>query len=304
MGNDLETASGDGFAPVTADSVTKTAIGSGVRAAAAGTQSGRRRVLVTDFDDTITTKDTVGILQSLSRCKSPPMTYFFEFYLAQPCPARDSSVQDLLERELDYQRRARKRGVAALEELERFDYFKDVPVVDVTRLPLEEIERPGYREAVGRERGLFDDMYVLSLNWSREYIHRFCPAEVPLSHVLCDALLVDEGGETYTGRFSKKLVAGADKYDVMGREILPAVGDAEVWYVGDSDPDLCCILRPGVQGVIMYTNDKRFGEVLEVLGAERPEEDDWEYFGVQEGVWCVRNWVSLCKLVEAQSLGG
>ncbi|AGO12319.1 AaceriAEL040Wp [[Ashbya] aceris (nom. inval.)] len=249
--------------------------------------SARCRVLVADFDETITTRDTLALLATIGRRGAPPFDAFSRVYAAAPAPVR-GPAHSLLQRELEYQRAAAAREQASLRALEACGYFRGVPVSRVQQLPGRAVVRPGFFAATA----LFTATHVLSLGWSREYIARL--SGLPPAQIRCNAL--ERAGARYTGRFTRDVVTGYDKYVILGRLVAAAQG-AEVWYVGDSESDLPCVLRPDVTGVLLYTSDAQLQRLAALLGARAPR-GAWGHVQLAHGVWCVRDWGALATLVQ------
>ncbi|AEY96950.1 FAEL040Wp [Eremothecium gossypii FDAG1] len=249
--------------------------------------SARLRVLVADFDETITVRDTLALLATLGRRGAPPFDAFARAYAAAPAPVR-GPAPSLLQRELQFQRAVAAREQASLRALEACGYFRGVPVARVHQLPGRALARPGFYAACA----LFAATHVLSLGWSREYIARV--SRVPPAQIRCNAL--ERAGARYTGRFTRGVVTGYDKYVILGH-LVAAVGGADVWYVGDSESDLPCVLRPDVTGVLIYTSDAQLQRLAALLGARAPS-GAWRHVQLLHGVWCVRDWGALAALVQ------
>ncbi|AMD20014.1 HCL137Wp [Eremothecium sinecaudum] len=216
------------------------------------------------------------------------------------------AIKDLMERERRFQQASRERELRCVEELEKHAFFRGVTIDDVKRLAHseEDIVRTGFADVVGDST--FQSVHILSLNWSREYIRYVCSKsgnfQIPEANIHCDGLVCDSTGAQYSGYFDREVVTGLDKYHILDRQFVGRPKE-KVWYVGDSENDLLCILHPEVIGILMYTGKKeKLNRLLCLLGAD-PEaiDEDWNYFKIRHGVWCVRDWLSFASLIKAST---
>lgn len=196
-----------------------------------------KHILICDFDETITRKDTISLLAKLpykrpTARELPPWTHFTQNYMKAyelyakpntrclPLIPQDvlnfrhkimkSNYKDLFSEEFAYQKQARKVELASIEELEKYKLFQGITANNVKQyvgsLQKEQI-RPGFTE-VWRNT---DEQYVLSINWSREFI-RDVLAEKELQvneeNIYCNNLLISDDG-SYTGMFDKGIMTGS-----------------------------------------------------------------------------------------------
>ena len=197
-----------------------------------------KNILITDFDETITAKDTTTILAKLPYKLKPNLkpewTHFQQNYM-DACKRykKDKNwggakrelpllqiiersnlpmcehFHSLLESEFTYQSESSIIEMASISELERCELFKGInhSQVDeyVKQLLLEDLLliRSGFQECIQSSIEP-QDFYVISVNWSREFILKMMGLNlVDPSHVFCNNLLSSSGVYTcllYTSR--------------------------------------------------------------------------------------------------------
>ncbi|KAL2709794.1 hypothetical protein KLU848_1544 [Kluyveromyces marxianus] len=205
-----------------------------------------KRILVLDFDGTITTKDTTSLIgESVYRLKDVkvPWNHYTKVYEAHHVPKPRSLGTNPWITVCNYERDAKSCELASINELEAQDHFKDVVIQDLLQVVKPQVQvRPGLREMMGQ----FHETYIVSLNWSKDLIHDL--TGVRKGNIFCNDL-ISRDNVTYNGYFTKQVVTGLDKYNLLKDKILDP--KSEVTYIGDSFGDLPCILAEGVKGYII-----------------------------------------------------
>lgn len=238
------------------------------------------RVLVCDWDETITVKDTTGLVAQTAYTHKHGLPAFDKFIQIYSAASRDFGahkwLRDSIDDEIAYQRRARSVEMASIGAIERAGIFLGLTLAQfAAQAPQVEL-RPGFKTFV--EENAPYPIYIVSVNWSKTLI------EATLAHygisgieVVANDLEIDLLGVT-TGRFDPRwdIRTGADKMDELARIRRAHEGCALV-YVGDSSGDVLP-LRVADTGIVMRGG--RAGAnfpTLEVLREVRP--------GVFEGDW-------------------
>lgn len=222
------------------------------------------RLIVTDWDETITQHDTIALVAEAGYLAKPKFTpkfpYFSQVYMdAYEKYSREFGLPRTdLETEFQFQTGLRAVELASINEMERLQLFKDVPVELFQQQAQKVVLRPGFLDFL--HRGLTNEVpvVILSINWSKIFI------EAALAHngvdpskvmVLVNDLEV-ELGQT-TGRFgaiTDRFVTGVgvrtgpDKLAVV-RRLADKYG-RDIMYVGDSSTDLLSLLEVPF-GVVM-----------------------------------------------------
>jgi len=110
------------------------------------------------------------------------------------------------------------------------------------------------------------ELYILSLNFSKELIHNFVPS-IKEENIFCDYLkklenLGREPHSVYTGELDGGIITGSDKCDrifaITGDSTTPSHDSNENWYIGDSRSDYLSILHPNInRGIIICDDDNK-----------------------------------------------
>lgn len=212
------------------------------------------RILVLDFDGTITTTDTTGVIgQTVYQLKklALPWNHYTSIYEKHYISRPENFNPDAWGVVCDYERRIRTCELSSIDELEAQEHFKDVKIHDLVELASQEVRvRAGLPQLMDR----FDITYILSINWSRDLIHEV--TGISKNNIFCNDLLSRDGIH-YSGGFSKSIVCGWDKY----LKLQQLKEEGSVTYIGDSFGDLPCVLDNDVNGYII-------GEKLRSLPVE------------------------------------
>lgn len=259
-----------------------------------------RNVIISDFDETITNRDTISILGELPYyCKpnlKPEWSHFASTYMQNyqkfKFPRRrlplisppniditSSNFNELFRDELNYQTDARRLEISSTNEMAKYQIFANVTFSDVLQFTTQKLEeerftlRDGFKKFIRSQAK--DDFYIVSVNWSDEFIEASIGSEIiSKDHIYCNRLLSVEG--VYTGVFSNSLLTGVDKISAI--DDIIAKKDTEnivYWYVGDSETDLLPILHPDVNGVLLLDpseNKRKFKKITQdILGLDRSQ---------------------------------
>ncbi|CAB4252770.1 similar to Saccharomyces cerevisiae YCR015C Putative protein of unknown function [Maudiozyma barnettii] len=274
-----------------------------------------RNILICDFDETISNKDTISTFARLAYhvkpTASPNWSHFETTYMngynhLQPKYVQKRSLPLLAKlgtndritmdnynvlfgSEIEYQRLCRNIELNSIQEIEKYNLFKGVSTRDVSTYvhslfngSVDSIVRKGFIECLGTLNIDVHDLFVISINWSRELIQDAISQQyISSSNIYCNDLLLDQNKESkcvYTGNFSKSLLTGSDKIEVLNKlyEDNNGSNNAEnynkFWYVGDSETDILCILEPQINGILLLDpqeNEKKFLKLsIDVLGLD------------------------------------
>ncbi|CUS20979.1 LAQU0S02e02762g1_1 [Lachancea quebecensis] len=256
-------------------------------------------IILSDFDETITSVDTIStlaVLPYLYKQFAIPWSHFTDTYaegfqkfktsnrtlpilhpwlLDQNKLISAANFDELFYSEISYQDSVRPIELNSVNEMERSGAFRGISLEDVkdfatTKVPLlREDFIPVWKEA--------SEMHIVSINWSQEFIESSLYAlasskalrvsDLPLLHTHCNALQSKDG--KLTGEFDKSIVTGADKVRKVQSLLKGFPVGSTVWYVGDSETDLLSALHPGINGVLILdpaANEKKFTKMMTVLG--------------------------------------
>lgn len=268
-------------------------------------------VIISDFDETITKRDTIAILGELPyRLKpglKPRWSHFEDTYMqshhdfqkmsqdsshmnnikrplpimAEPAhPISVSNFNVLFEHELKFQANKRLLELTSTTEIAKYEIFKDVTHSQVRHYVNEKFQgdssliRRGFEDFITSIKTA--DFYIVSVNWSTEFIQQVTGKDlITMGHIFCNELLSD--GDVYTGQFSNSLLTGSDKIAVLDKILNQYDNDENYryWYIGDSETDVLSILHPKTNGVLLIdprTEGKKFKTLTtELLGLPEDE---------------------------------
>jgi len=230
--------------------------------------------LILDFDDTLTTTDTIGLLAKAAytlRPQSPPWSHFVDAYLADynhHALSHPKTSRLTLADEAAYLASLVPVERASILRIEAAGVFKGLHITDIAKAAASTVPlRPGFWDLC---RPILDSggaVDILSVNWSRAWIRSSLRNSVALEErerfdlgvgIYSNDLVCDPDGIITTGEISREIVLGGDdgiwtaahKEKMMEHLIAKRGGEGHVMYVGDSSTDLMCLLKADVGVVI------------------------------------------------------
>ena len=263
-----------------------------------------RNVIISDFDETITKKDSILVFGQLPYYKDPEKfpkwTHYTGNYMQgwnkyiHQAPLRDLPLLDcaptetisnenytrLFGKEIQYQDYLRRIELYSTNELSRLNHFTGIkhliPEYVNYCLNNKSVEiRDGFQPFLNRIYSHNDTFYVLSINWSNEFITEVINDErLITSNVFCNSLELKDS--EYNGVFSNKLLTGSDKILCINhiiRNESKSINECKFWYIGDSETDLLSILHPSINGILLLNpseNMTKFGKIVKhTLGVDQ-----------------------------------
>ncbi|GMM33195.1 Cto1 protein [Saccharomycopsis crataegensis] len=216
------------------------------------------RLIVVDFDETITKKDTLSQLASLAYRQKPQFPVKFRHYQdvyykhysnyvagheylgGKQCP----SLKDLFSQELLYQQGMYPVEMSSIDEIVSTGLFKGLESrnLDSLKIPIREgfslFANECYRQSI--------PIYVLSITWSARFVKSVLlnnGVAPNATVVISNELEFSEDGTTCTGGFQVGNVrTGYDKLQRL-TEILAKNPSLPSLYIGDSRTDLLASLK-------------------------------------------------------------
>ncbi|CAL9729965.1 cold tolerance protein 1 [Monosporozyma unispora] len=264
-------------------------------------------VIISDFDETITKNDTIGVLAKIGLITNPnpddehKWSHFIDHYMEgwkkyhAKAPSRqlpllkcfdkktitNKNYTTALDAEFKYQEYLKIIELYSISELTDKSYFFNtknfIPNFAKECLGNGSIKfRKGFKNMLNCINSTSSAFYVVSVNWSTEFILSILDDDdnIDESNVFCNALNIYDG--EYDGSFSKQVVTGSDKINSIETIISlenQTEGDYHFWYIGDSETDLLSILHPNVNGVLLLDpeeNEKKFHKLTkDILGVSQ-----------------------------------
>ncbi|QID83904.1 Cold tolerance protein 1 [Saccharomyces pastorianus] len=313
-----------------------------------------RNIIISDFDETITRYDTIGIIAKLPYLINPELkpewSHFTKTYMdgfrkykyngTRSLPLLSSNASLTLSHsnfdcvfkdELEFQKYNRTIELNSVNEISKQQLFKSITLEQMKQFAKEQnreicLLRGGFNQFCSSViKNFQDDFYILSINWSREFICEIIGnKEVNPDHVLCNDLKVstEKRPPTYTGEFDCGLLTGSDKIkslnEILGMTETHNNGNETrcYWYIGDSETDLLSVLHPSINGVLLMDpveNPSKFLRITEqIIGVPsdkitRFQTDNalgWLKFCEKENgmfAYLVKSWDSLKDLIAQTS---
>lgn len=203
------------------------------------------RNVIIDWDETITTRDTMGLVGKAAYLKPrniPFWKWFFDqYHKDQEVHEGAFGSRNTLEDHFRYLGAMEGIEIASVTRVEKAGVFKGVTADDFAQTATEIEIRDGWDAFYQQCKARNVKLVILSVNWSSELIHHGLPRDHGLE-ILANHIEFDQDGRG-TGMVSKSSKGGIrtaiDKLDRL-KEIVSQNGGQTV-YIGDSNTDLPCL---------------------------------------------------------------
>ncbi|SGZ51466.1 CIC11C00000000784 [Sungouiella intermedia] len=220
--------------------------------------SRRSKVLVVDWDETITVKDTTLMVADVAYSRNrnlPHFSTYSKIYMNalaaynMRCNA-DHDANRPLQQEIDYQKGLKDVELSSISALVQDGFFRNLTPADFSERASKVDLKPGFVEFAKRISQSKTPIYILSINWCKTMIEATLRLHgLQGCVVLANDFEVDEFGLT-TGRFTKpEIRTGYDKMMELNR-IRQMHPDTNIVYIGDSRGDILP-MRVADTGVII-----------------------------------------------------
>lgn len=225
-------------------------------------------LIVADWDETITTKDTIALLAEAAYAAkpdySPPFSHFVDIYMqALLLYDRRSHPRTTLAAERQYQEGLPPVEMASIEEIERLRLFEGVRREQFVRVGKKVQLKDGFLRFCSHCNAQGIPVVVLSINWSRYFIAQ-CLKQHGVENVVVVSNELEFQDDVCTGLFDKKVSirTGIDKESQV-QQLRNQWENRLLWYIGDSSTDLFALLESDV-GVVI--DGGKVGQVAAKLG--------------------------------------
>lgn len=231
-------------------------------------------ILVLDWDETITTKDTTSLIAQIAETNSPkevPFLYFTNKYLASYGDLENLFQSEYgrinsIETEIHFQRQLKNVELESINRLEHHDFFKGVHIRKFREVAKQIELKANCAEVL---RNWTQPIYVLSINWCKTLIEERLHLEgIKNVNVLANDLQLEN--DITTGKFDvgTNIRTGYDKLQILKRLRIDHPNEKLI-YVGDSHGDVLPIIEADI-GVVIENGrgikqlKQIFGEIEEV----------------------------------------
>lgn len=222
-------------------------------------------IVVSDFDETITTKDTISLI--LNECNGDSHKYT-DYYLNiyKKYKNHYKRILPLIDynnylNEIEFQNYCKDNiELLSIDYMIHEKAFNDINSNDLYLLGKKNniLIRDGFNNFLLNNHN--NPFYILSINWSKEFINGMINITNMISDIYCNDLLITNSN--YNGNFSKKIISGYDKLLKL-QDLL--INDDKIVYIGDSDTDLLSILSINIIGIIIHINDIKLNYLINLI---------------------------------------
>ncbi|KAG7834163.1 hypothetical protein KL943_003459 [Ogataea angusta] len=204
--------------------------------------------IVSDWDDTVTAKDTIAVIfDVLGKDTQYGFDYFFKFYMDsfnkfqnEILPGKSYSLRDCLEREIMYQKAIKESEKSSINEAVRLAVFRGIGKSTFENLVKKIPIRAGFESFYNYICNTNMHFSVLSINWTGLMIAKYFASFKKLP----DQILVNEfefdSNDICTGNVVTDIDirTGYDKLELT-KEL---VRNERAIYVGDSSTDVLSMI--------------------------------------------------------------
>lgn len=238
-----------------------------------------RPILIADFDETITAKDTTALVaQAAYRLKGssvPPFEKYSKIYMDEyrSYLNQHPNVRRSIEEEIVFQKGLWLVERSSVDAIEQDGLFRGVPRANFTLLSPEVVLKEGFVLFANHILEQHTDFYVLSVNWSASLIRQVLSDQgITNVKILANDFHFD-ALDLATGVFDPKseVRTGYDKLVCL--EDIRKKLDAPIVYIGDSSGDVLPIVTADfgilIEGGRGRTQLEQLGKPpIPLLGAE------------------------------------
>ncbi|KAI9279035.1 hypothetical protein BC943DRAFT_332067 [Umbelopsis sp. AD052] len=205
----------------------------------------RRPLIVVDFDETVTVKDTISILARFSYARNlpndiPPWSHFTTAYMkdyGRLKSANSARQITTLEDKTEQLAALKPVELASLDRVSKAGVFARLTKQEIQAGAKEMVQVRDHAQQVLLSN--IENVFILSVNWSKDWIlGALKPLPFLPSSILSNDLVFDQG--ISTGQIIPSIVTADDKLKVFRQ-----IQNADAWpysiYIGDSETDLTCL---------------------------------------------------------------
>lgn len=211
-------------------------------------------LILIDFDQTITKKDTIGLLGEFGVAQTNipnPWSYFVDSYLEDyrnhrdhlPNLPKDSNFSAFTQ-QLDSFKPVEK---ASLARVSKHKVFKGIPRTAFTeegKRLRETVLQPNVISVLKQYK---DDIRIISLNWSKDWILGFIQElDLRKEQVLSNDLRFTSDNIS-TGEIVPHILTASDKQQIIKESVVKP--NQRVIYIGDSLGDIESLGKPRIYGL-------------------------------------------------------
>ena len=215
----------------------------------------RPRVVITDWDETVTIEDTIQYVSEVPYLNnpslSPPFSQFvnnyFNNYLSY---SKSFGDRKTLEDEINFQNGILSIESKSIESIEDFEIFKNLTRSNFEKQAYKIKFRSGFVEFVDKCNKLNIPIIILSANWTSLVINQaLLNHGIQVNQIITNELIFENGKTTGYWDKSNRIRVSQDKLDVIKQKF----DGNNIMYVGDSGTDLLPLLHVDIPCAIEDT---------------------------------------------------
>lgn len=199
-------------------------------------------IVLIDFDQTITNKDTIGVIGQFGVSRnnlSTPWSYFVDSYL-EDYSGHQAHLPDLpnesdfkaFAQQLDSYKPVEKASLARVSKHKVFEGLSRKDFVEEGKRLRETLLQPNVISALMQYK---NNIRIVSLNWSKDWILGFTD-ELGLAREQIYSNDLTFENDTCTGKITPRILTPGDKQSIIKSEIIKS--SQKVIYIGDSLGDI------------------------------------------------------------------
>ncbi|KAI8086628.1 HAD-like domain-containing protein [Halteromyces radiatus] len=260
-------------------------------------------LIFVDFDETITTKDTIGLLGQTGvqyHGSRTPWSFFVQAYLDDYKRKQQQILQKgtTLKQQVEYMDQFRHVEKASLDRISHWGILSGFTRQQLYQAAASQVTlQPSVQdllEQVGPTR-----LYIVSLNWSKDWIrgallsgqHDF---DLKDDHMLCNDLVFDPATQKSTGIIQPSILNTSDKFRHIESILQQSVDHPRSIYIGDSMGDLLPLVECDI-GIIIGKNQQLLDTLAQAGIIVKEGLDSYSTTNTIKVVYQVNDWQTILK---------
>ncbi|EMG49051.1 CTO1 Cold tolerance protein 1 [Candida maltosa Xu316] len=214
----------------------------------------RPKIIITDWDETVTKEDTIKYVSEVPYINNPqltpPFSHFVDAYFANYSHYKKSfGDRNSIDDEVLFQQGTLAIESESIRNIEDSKIFKDLTESHF-RNQASKIEiRPGFVEFVKECKTKEIPVVILSANWTSIVINQVLLNHgISVDEVITNELIFEDGVSTGDWHKGRRIRVTQDKL-----EVVKQYNGEDVMYVGDSGTDFLPLLHAGIPCAIENT---------------------------------------------------
>lgn len=213
------------------------------------------RLVITDWDETVTIEDTIQYVSQVPYINNPNLTPLFnkfvdDYFNNYLNYSKKFGDRNSLNQEINFQNGILSIESKSIELIEKYEIFKNLTSSNFENQAYKIKLRSGFIEFVNKCNQLNIPIIILSANWTSLIINQVLLNHgIQVNQIITNELIFENGKTTGYWDKSNRIRISQDKLNVIKDKFD---GD-NIMYVGDSGTDLLPLLHVDIPCVIEDT---------------------------------------------------